>query len=122
MTRTALDFLADIRDAAINARKFVAGMSYEQFVADTKTVFAAVRALEIVGEAAKRIPPDVRQKAPDIPWRAMAGIRDKLIHDYVSVDPEIVWRTIGDDLPGLEAQIEQLLNALSPNQSFGGAT
>ena len=119
MTRTALDFLADIRDAASKAQTFVAGMSYPQFVADTKTAFAVVRALEIVGEAAKRIPPDVRQRAPDVPWRAMAGIRDKLIHDYVSVDPEIVWRTVGEDLPGLETQIDRLLQALSPNQSAG---
>jgi uncharacterized protein with HEPN domain len=119
MTRTALDFLTDIQDAASKARMFVAGMSYEGFLVDTKTVFAVVGALEIVGEAAERIPTDVRQQAPDIPWRAMAGIRDKLIHDYVSVDPEIVWRTVGEDLPGLEFQIEQLLKALSSGQSAG---
>ena len=119
MTRTALDFLADIRDAASKARTFAAGMSYEEFLGDAKTVFAVVRALEIVGEAAKRIPPEIRQKAPDIPWRAMAGIRDKLIHDYVSVDPEIVWRTVGEDLPGLEVQISRLLQTLSAGESSG---
>src|SRR5262249_26973584 len=92
--RTSIDFLEDIRTAAQKAEAFVAGMKFDAFAADEKTAFAVVRALEIIGESAKRIPQDVRDACPEIPWRTMSGIRDKLIHDYISVNLEIVWKTV----------------------------
>lgn len=111
------DFLDDIRAAADKARAFVAGMSYDAFAADDKTAFAVVRALEIIGEAAKRIPPAVRDRYPAVPWRAMAGIRDKLIHDYISVNLEVVWKTVAEDLPGLVEEIEAIIRALPPEET-----
>ena len=78
------DHLEDIPQAAQKALDFVQGITYEDFLVDDKTAFAVVRALEILGEATKRIPQEIRDLAPQIPWRSMAGIRDKLIHDYVS--------------------------------------
>lgn len=107
--RQFADFLEDIRSAAQKAQQFAAGLSFDAFAVDEKTVFAVVRALEIIGEAAKRIPQEVRDANPDVPWRAMAGIRDKLTHDYTSVNLEIVWKTIEEDLPGLVSQIERIL-------------
>ena len=67
--RTYEDYLADILDAVSKARQFVGGMTFEEFSADEKTAFAVVRALEIIGEAAKKIPPDIRARQPKIPWR-----------------------------------------------------
>ena len=111
-SRTYLDFLEDIRSAALRAQRFIGGMSRAGFEADEKTAYAVVRALEIIGEASKRIPQDLRDKSPEIPWRSMSGIRDKLIHDYVSVNLEIVWNTVMKDLPTLVPQIERLIEAI----------
>jgi uncharacterized protein with HEPN domain len=76
---------------------------------DEKTLLAVIRALEVIGEAAKRGSPSVRRKHPDVPWRGMAGMRDKVIHGYFGVDSDLVWRTVHDDLPRVRAAIRALL-------------
>jgi uncharacterized protein with HEPN domain len=111
--RDCREHLADILNAAQKALDFVAGMSYEDFLADDKTIYAVIRALEIIGEAAKRIPPDLRDLHPQVPWRSMAGIRDKLIHNYVNVHPEVVWRTVTEDLPPLLPMLRRVLEEIS---------
>lgn len=107
--RSYVDFLEDIQSASEKAMAFLGSMSLEAFAGDEKTVFAVVRALEIVGEATKHIPQEVRDRHPDVPWRAMAGIRDKLIHDYVSVSLEIVWKTVIEKLPTLVPSLRRIL-------------
>jgi len=107
--RAINDFLNDIRSAAIKAQQFVGGMDIDTFASDEKTAFAVVRGLEIIGEATQRIPQDIRQKHSAIPWRSMAAICNKLIHDYISVDLEVVWRTAHDDLPELIINIERVI-------------
>jgi uncharacterized protein with HEPN domain len=111
-SRDHRDRLLDICQAAQKALEFVQGIDYETFVGDDRTVFAVVRALEIVGEAAKKVPQDVRNLHPGVPWRSMAGIRDKLIHDYVSVDLEVVWKTVMEDLPPLLPLIQHVRDQL----------
>ena len=109
-SRDYRDYLEDICKAARKALQFVEGIAYEDFLADDKTVYAVVRALEIVGEATKRIPQGICDRHPQVPWRSMAGIRDKLIHDYVSVNLEVVWKTLTEDLPALLPMIERVID------------
>jgi uncharacterized protein with HEPN domain len=79
MKREIGDYIEDIIDAMKEAMGFVRNMDYDEFIQDTKTVYAVVRAIEIIGEATKNIPEDMRKKYSHIPWRQMAGMRDKVI-------------------------------------------
>jgi len=114
--RDYLDYLTDIVEAATKAAGFVRGMTFEQFESDDRTLFAVVRALEIVGEAAKRIPESVRAQHPTVPWSSMAGMRDKLIHDYFGVNQTVVWKTVTEDLPPIIPPLQQLLNDVSAKE------
>ena len=111
--RAHIDYLRDILEAIDKAVAFTRGMSAEQFCADDKTVFAVIRALEVIGEAAKKIPTPVRERYPKVPWREMTGIRDKLIHDYVGVNEAVVWKTVQMDLPILRPLVMQMLDEAS---------
>ena len=112
MNRDEADFIADILQSARLAQSFIAGMDFGHFQVDEKTIFAVVRALEVLGEATKRISHQVRIRYPEVPWRAMAGIRDRLIHGYENVNLEIVWKAVIEDLPLLIPQLEQILSEL----------
>ncbi len=105
-----LVWLRDIVDAARSAREFAAGMTFDAFVNDRKTCFAAIRAFEIIGEAVKRVPASIRNADAQIPWRDLAGFRDKLIHDYGRIDLEIVWKSIEDDLPLLIERVCRIID------------
>ncbi len=116
--RDVLDFLEDIVAAMEAALEFVEGMDPQAFFTDRKTSFAVIRALEIVGEAAKRVPKAVRIRYPNVPWRQMAGMRDRLIHGYANVDLEIVWRTVVEDIAAAQPAV---LAMLQEERTTGGA-
>ncbi|MEW6219150.1 MAG: DUF86 domain-containing protein [Thermodesulfobacteriota bacterium] len=101
-------YLRDILAALDSIEAFVLGMDVESFAADDKTVSAVIRKLEIIGEAAKHIPEAVRGET-SIPWKEMAGMRDKLIHFYFGVDHHLVWKTVRERLPGVRSEIRKLL-------------
>ena len=108
-TREYIDYLQDIFQSLEKAEEFIRGLEFEEFKKDEKTIFATIRALEVIGEATKRIPNSLKNRYPDVPWQEMAGIRDKLIHDYFGVNIEVVWNTVKQDLPSLRPQIKRII-------------
>ena len=104
-------YLKDILRAIESIETFTAGIDFDTFRADDKTASAVIRKLEIIGEAVKQIPEEVRERYPDIPWKQVAGMRDKLIHFYFGVDPALIWQTIDKRLPPLKATIRKMLES-----------
>lgn len=103
-----LDYPNDILDGVEKIKRYTREMTYEEFVDDSKTVDAVLRNFEVIGEAAKNVPDEIRQEYDDVPWSEMTGMRDKLIHGYATVELQIVWTTIQEEVPTLGAQIESV--------------
>jgi uncharacterized protein with HEPN domain len=106
--RTDIEFLSDIRQALQRITTYVSGMAYETFLADAKSQDAVIRNLEILGEATKNLSEELRGKYPGIPWRGIAGARDRLIHQYFGTNLDIVWQIITVELPQVASQLETI--------------
>jgi len=87
-------------------------MEFHQFAEDDKTILAVVKALEIIGEAVKKIPASIKSKNPNTPWKQMAGMRDKLVHEYFGINNKVVWKTIKYDITPLKPLIQDLLEGM----------
>ena len=109
MSEKFLIYLKDINKAIDSIKNFVEGMNFEQFKSDDKTSSAVIRKFEIIGEATKNLPGGIKEKYPQIPWKDIAGMRDKLIHADSEVDLNLVWKTIQKRLPELQSFLDDEL-------------
>ncbi len=107
--RASRDYLRDIARYAEVGERMVEGLDFDEFAKDEVKVLAALQVLEIIGEASKKVPDSLKSMYPEIPWRDVAGTRDKLIHGYFDVDLEIVWRSLLEDLPPLRKTVARML-------------
>lgn len=108
-------YLRHILDAMSDIERFTEGITKEWFFGNKEKQYAVLRALEIIGEATKNLSRGLRAKRCEVPWRDMAGMRNKLIHQYFGVDLELVWETIKNKLPEFKEQIFQILEDINKN-------
>ncbi|MEW5977426.1 MAG: DUF86 domain-containing protein [Acidobacteriota bacterium] len=100
--------IADIIESIEKIERYIAGLDHDAFVSDEKTVDSVVRNLEIIGEAANRIPESFTAQHPEIEWRRIVGLRNRIVHDYFGLDLEIIWEILQKELPVLKAKISAI--------------
>jgi uncharacterized protein with HEPN domain len=106
MSRRATPLLIDdIWEAIEKIQRYVAGLDHDGFIKDDKTIDSVVRNLEIIGEAANRLPENFRTQHSEIEWRKIIGLRNRIVHDYFNIDVEIVWEIIQKDLPNFKSKL-----------------
>jgi uncharacterized protein with HEPN domain len=110
MPRDSRVYLEDILEAIARIQRYTRGLSQDAFADDQRTVDAIVRNLEVIGEAVKQLPAEVRLRAPAVEWQKIAGLRDILIHQYFGIDIEIVWDVVQTKLPDLRAAVLSILD------------
>jgi uncharacterized protein with HEPN domain len=109
MPRDSRVYLEDILGAIGKIKRYTEGLSKQAFAGDEKTLDAVVRNLEVIGEAVKRLPAELRAREPGIDWAKIGGLRDVLIHQYFGIDVDILWDIIKNKLPALEVSVSALL-------------
>lgn len=114
--RTNLEFLCDIQESIQRISSYTTDMTYDEFQMDTKTQDAVIRNLEVIGEAVKNLSMEFRDQYPNVPWKSIAGVRDRLIHHYFGIDLEIVWNIVIAELPDVALQISEIVR----NESVTG--
>jgi uncharacterized protein with HEPN domain len=113
MSRDVRLYLGDICESCEKIMRYCQGLSFDQFVADEKTFDAVVRNLEIIGEAAKHIPVEVRERYADVKWNKIAGLRDIVVHEYFGLDEDILWDIVQNEVPALLDQMRRIIAAES---------
>lgn len=111
--REIRDFLNDIFNECIYLISRTQNLNYEEFIKNEDLKKAFTRSLEVIGEAVKHIPQNIRKKYPQIPWKTIAGMRDKVIHEYFGVNYERIWTTVKKNIPLLKPQIEKIIRDLT---------
>ena len=116
MKRTHVDYVKDIRDCVQEVEQFMLGLTKNQFVEDRKTILAVTKLIEMIGEASKAIPEESKAEYMDIPWRQMAGMRDKLTHKYYGIDLQILWDTAVNKIPLIKMPIQKMTQDMEREQ------
>jgi len=101
-------YCEDVLDSIGLIEQYTKGMTFEQFIKDRKTIDAVVRNFEIIGEASKFIPDHIKQKYPDIDWKGIVGLRNRIVHEYLELSLDIIWYISEKELPILKNQIKQI--------------
>ncbi len=110
--RVYTDYIQDILDSIQDIENFIQDMSFTDFKDDRKTINAVVRSIEIIGEASKKIPKSLRDLRPEIPWKKMTGMRDKMTHAYFGIDLEIIWKVASEEIKQIRPGILKIQNSL----------
>jgi len=116
MKRDIVLYVKDILENMEMAEDFIKDMSYADFVSDKKTNFAVTRCIEIIGEAAKHISANIRKKYPEVPWKDITGMRDKVIHFYFGVNMERVWLAVKEEIPKIKPHIKKILKEIEEHK------
>ena len=112
MKRSVEIYIEDIIKYMERAENHIKNFQLDQFLKDDKTCDAVIRCIEVIGEATKNIPEEIRIRYPSISWRDLAGMRDKIIHSYFTVDFETVWLVVKEDIPRLKPILKKVLKNL----------
>jgi uncharacterized protein with HEPN domain len=112
MSRSAEILLRDILQASDLLAQYTFGLTLEEFTENTEKQDAVARRLEIIGEAVKGLPRDLRDRYPEVPWRDIAGARDVLVHEYFRIDLDLAWEMVKEDIPDLAEKIRRILEDL----------
>ena len=114
--RIFIDSLTDILNEIDRIFKFISDMTFDEFTRDEKTIYAVIRSFEIIGEATKNIPEDIKNTYSQIPWNKISGMRNKLTHEYFGVDLETLWNTIKNRLTEIKPPIAEILNNINTGE------
>jgi len=107
--RDPILYLTHVLESIELASAYVEGVDFQRFSESQQLQDAVIRRVEIIGEAVKNLPAEIRDAAPDVPWRRIAGMRDKIVHDYMGVDIELIWAVVQRDLPRLARDVRGLV-------------
>jgi uncharacterized protein with HEPN domain len=106
-------YLSEILASMEKIERYVAGISYEEFILREQLIDAVERNVEKIGEAAAAIPDDVRTRHPEVPWKTLVGLRNKVIHHYFAVDHEVIWQIVTKNIPATKGKIAEILREYS---------
>lgn len=104
-------YLKHILDSICSIEQFTEGLSQEDFFRNIEKQYAVLRGLEVIGEATKNLSQELKKGCPEVSWKDIAGMRDKMIHAYFAIDLPLVWKTVKEDLPPLKKQVQKLLES-----------